>query len=327
MKILRQIFAVGALISAALSLIPLQPVGGLAGQNYGGQAPLDLAAAVNALRESQNLQPYRIDPILMSIAESQANFMAYSRVATHFDANGARPFERAISAGYPVAGDLSGGGQFLENIYVGPKLSAQEVIAKWKADSLSLDLLISASLKDIGVGVASADSRTYYVLDAGAAREDSTATPTPEAEIVPTQTQGTLLAPIAISTALSNGDVYHQVQPREALWSIALAYGTSVEQIKLLNALATDQIFTGQILLIRKSALPTITATTLITATFGIPTSTATKPVTMTSTSTPTAPAIAPATFESGRNAVGFIILIALIAAGLGSWLGRKKAS
>ena len=130
-----------------------------------------------------------------------------------------------------------------------------------------------------------------------------------------------------VSTPLENGDVYHVVQLKEALWSIALAYNTTVEQIKLLNGLATDEIFEGQKLLIQRPVTDTPTSTEAVTATFGIPTSTATQPVTPTATSTATPLPVPPASPQNGGIIVGVIVLIALLAAGIGSWLGRKKVA
>jgi len=117
------------------------------------------------------------------------------------------------------------------------------------------------------------------------------------------------------------------VRRNEALWSIALAYGTTIDELKFLNGLASDEIFEGQTLVIRLASTPTPEPTSVAveaTATFGIPTSTATVPVTATITFTPTSIPTPPATFRSGGMVAGGIILVALIAAGLFSLLGKK---
>ncbi len=131
--------------------------------------------------------------------------------------------------------------------------------------------------------------------------------------------------PIITSTPLENGEVYHIVQKHEALWSIAIAYNTTIEHLKLLNGLSTDEIFEGQKLLVFKPEPETATPTKTITATLGIPTSTAARPVAPTITSTPTPMPTPPSTLQSGGVVLGLIVLIALLAAGLGSWLGGKK--
>ncbi|MBI5963431.1 MAG: LysM peptidoglycan-binding domain-containing protein [Chloroflexi bacterium] len=132
--------------------------------------------------------------------------------------------------------------------------------------------------------------------------------------------------PIITSTPLESGEVYHVVQAHEALWSIAIAYNTSIEHLKLLNGLSTDEIFEGQKLLVFKPEPETATPTNTVTVTLGIPTSTATKPITPTFTSTTTPLPMPPSTLQGGGVVLGLIVLIALLAAGLGSWLGRKRA-
>ncbi|MBI5351975.1 MAG: LysM peptidoglycan-binding domain-containing protein [Chloroflexi bacterium] len=130
---------------------------------------------------------------------------------------------------------------------------------------------------------------------------------------------------VITSTPLENGEVYHVVQLHEALWSIAIAYHTTIDNLKQLNGLSSDEIFAGQKLLVFKPEPNTVTPTTSSTATFGIPTSTATHPVTSTITPTLTPLPTPPVSQHSGELAVGIIILIALLSAGMGSWLGRKK--
>ena len=131
--------------------------------------------------------------------------------------------------------------------------------------------------------------------------------------------------PIITSTPLENGDVYHVVQSNEALWSIAIAYNTTIDTLKLLNGLSTDEIFAGQKLLVFKHEPATLTPTKVITATLGIPTSTATQPVTATYTFIPTPVPLSPSSLQGGGSVLGAIVLIAFLAAGLGSWLGRKR--
>jgi LysM repeat protein len=179
--------------------------------------------------------------------------------------------------------------------------------------------LITAELYDVGAGVALVDGVTYYVLDVG--------TSTVESAISSSSTTGTPTASLVINTPLEDGTVYHQVLANEALWSIALNYNTTIEKLKLLNGLSTDEIFEGQKILIRKPEMTTSTPTISATATFGIPTSTATHPVILTLTSTATPLPVSPTTRESGGMAVGIIILVALIAAAVGSWLGSKKTT
>jgi len=280
-------------------------------------AATDIIAEVNVLRASKDLLPYQVNPILMSIAQAQAEYIAGTGTLTRFDSGGFSPYQRAISAGYSVAGDLSIGGLFFENLHSGTGESSEQVVNVWKESADSLNAMLSPDFNDIGVGLAVANGLTYYVLDVGAST----------GEIIPiaaTMT-GTRSAPVGISTALETGEVYHIVQADQALWSIALAYNTTIEQLKLLNSLASDEIFIGQKLLIEKPETATPTPSPEITATFGIPTSTSTRSVTSTVTATSTSLPVPPASSQSAEAAVVAIIFAALFAAAVGAWLGRKK--
>lgn len=289
----------------------------------------DVIAEVNSLRAENNLIPYQVNSILMGIAQDHAEYLASTGVVTHYGADGSRPYQRAIGAGYSVAGDLSNGGFFSENVQSGADLSASGVVDIWKSDSAHLDAMLSADLKDIGVGVAITDGITYYVLDVGLSSAAALVSPLPTGSggdpfAVSTSTSSTFQS-LATSTALDDGSVYHIVQENEALWSIALAYDTTIAKLKKLNRLPSDEIFVGQKLLISKTEVDTPTSVPSITVTFGIPTSTSTKPVTPLPTFTHTPVPTPPASRQNGSMIVGGIVFAALLAAGLGAWFGRKK--
>lgn len=326
-------FLIGILIPLlflTVGLLASERVAAQPGHFSPNPSALDLIAEVNALRASNNLPPYQVNSILMNIAQTHAEYIASTGNMTHFDANGLRPYQRAIEAGYSVAGDLSLGGFLRENIHSGVNLSVAGAVTFWKGDTSQLNTMLSADLKDVGAGMAIANGVTYYVLDAGAATGTPAVTSTPtfsssEFIISTAGAAGTQAVVVMVSTPLDNGEIYHVVQKNEALWSIALAYSTTIEQLKLLNGLATDEIFEGKTLLVQKPVPATTTPSPVVTATFGIPTSTATSPVTPTATSTSTPLPKAPASLNSGGMVVGVIVLIALLAAGIGSLLGRKN--
>ena len=142
--------------------------------------------------------------------------------------------------------------------------------------------------------------------------------------VVFTATPGTQTASAVTSTPLDDGTIYHIVQSNEALWSIALAYNVTVDQLKILNSLPTNNIYVGQKLLVKKPEILTATPEITITVTLGIPTSTATRPVTPTITSTATPLPTPPTSRQSGEVAFGVIVFVALLAASIGSWLGSK---
>jgi LysM repeat protein len=60
--------------------------------------------------------------------------------------------------------------------------------------------------------------------------------------------------PVTASTARPDGDVVHEVQYGQTLWSLAEQYHVTIEQIKRLNGLVDDNILPGWKLLIQKAA-------------------------------------------------------------------------
>lgn len=310
------------LLFLTLILLPLSGVGAQLELSPAATAQ-DLVDKINELRDSKGLAPYAVDSILMNLAQTHANYIASTGVLTHYDANGSRPYQRAIAAGYSLAGDLTSGGLFAEAIYSGTAPSFDDVISAWGSNSSDENALLSKDYQDIGVGISAANGTTYYVLDVGAQMDNSTAT-TP---VVVTLSPGTSeIVSIASNTPLANGEIYHIVQKNEALWSIAITYGTTIDELKSLNHLASDEIFEGQKLLIRAAATETPTPSPApVTVTLGIPTSTATQPVPPTSTPTATPAPRAPASLQSGGLVAGVIVLVALLTAGMGAFLARKK--
>ncbi|MBE0682964.1 MAG: LysM peptidoglycan-binding domain-containing protein [Anaerolineales bacterium] len=298
---------------------------------YFSPAPssLEIVDEVNKLRNSSGLPEYQVNPVLTEIAQSHAEYLARINVETHFSENGNRPYQRALAAGYSVAGDLDVGGFFAEAIHSGANLSAPGVVTFWQGDTANSNAMLSSIYEDVGVGMASSKGITYIVLNAGKESDVAipTLTPTVSSSEFVVATAGGFGTPaiiVSLSTPLANGEIFHIVKKNEGLWSIALAYGTSVEQLKSLNGLATDAIFEGQSLLVFRPVPNTATPSPVVTATLGIPTSTATILVTPTLASTATPLPVAPTSRQRGEVAVGIIVLVALLAAGIGAWLGRK---
>lgn len=117
-----------------------------------------------------------------------------------------------------------------------------------------------------------------------------TSTPTTTTPEVTTTTTSTVTVTTTetvtqTSTEEPEGPVIHIVQPGETLSAIAVRYGTTYQQIALLNGLANPNlIFPGQELTIREGPTPVPTATSTATIT---PTSTPTRTPTATATRTP----------------------------------------
>lgn len=310
-----------ALLALTLNLIPSMTANARLEKFSPYLSASEMIEEINSMRESKGLLPYQQNPILMTIAQTHAEYIASTGVLTHFDDKGRRPYQRALDAGYSVAGNLSLGGLFTEAIFSGSGISDQEVIAAWLGNPADSAALTSVEYEDVGVAVTAANGVTYYVLVAGSESKDaiSIVSSTPGTQIAQT---GTFVP----NTPLPSGEIYHVVQKNEALWSIALAYGTTIIELKSLNGLAGDEIFEGQQLLIRSASTETSTPSLVpVTATLGLSTSTATLPVTPTITQTPTPLPAPPTTMQLGGQVVGGIVVIAFLAAGLVAFLGKRK--
>src|SRR5205823_1348766 len=97
--------------------------------------------------------------------QTHAEYMAAIRTVTHYDAGGLRPYQRGLAAGYPLAGDLSLGGFYSENIMAGNNLSVQEAVTAWQGDTPHLLTMLAPGLQEIGAGVALVGGYVYYVID------------------------------------------------------------------------------------------------------------------------------------------------------------------
>lgn len=221
--------------------------------------PYALVAEVNALRAAYGLPAYAVNSTLMSLAQQQAEFMSVNGVS-HIGYGGTHPFQRALNAGYPLAGDLNLGGFFSENIIAGAEMSVQDAVSAWQGDSPHLNTMLSPNFLEIGAGAAVVDGYVYYVIDCARPTNGGTL------PVLPTLPGGTpgmyptivpaapLVSTIFPSTPLADGNLYHLVRPGETLWLIAITYGVHVAEIRQLNGMSeTDAIYPSEKLLIRKS--------------------------------------------------------------------------
>ena len=291
----------------------------------------ELIAEVNALRAANGLPAYSAHPVLMQIAQNQAVYLAVTGgSAGHYSADGLRPFQRALQAGYPVAGDLSLGGWFSENWMDCTGRSAAEAIQAWTGDAPHTNTMLHTTLRDIGGGVASSGGRTYCVLDAGLASGTPVEYTPPAGTFF--GTPGTpivsqFMLPVMVSTPMASGELFHEVQYGQTLWSIAVAYTTTVNQLRSLNGISGNEIYEGQRLLVGKlpSATPRGSETPAPSLTPTQPPDSSTATMTPTLTTTPD-PAASPGT-ASGGFAVAIIIATAIIAASAGTWISLRRAT
>jgi LysM repeat protein len=151
--------------------------------------------------------------------------------------------------------------------------NTEEAIAMWLNDDIHTNTMLSIDRSDIGVGIAFSGEDGSYVIVVETALQTKSGKQQYEAAAILTgipQTQAAYagmstqaaengllpqgMAPVVLATALTDGNVYHDVQYGQALWSIAIAYGTTIKQIQQLNGLTDTTVQPGQHLLVVQHA-------------------------------------------------------------------------
>lgn len=236
----------------------------------------EVIEAVNALRMANGLLPLNTHPVLMQVAQWEANAIA-GGAPGHTRPNGLTLGQWLISLGYPLAGDLSLDGYRSEN-WVAAQ-TGQQAVELWLGDGPHTNTMLSPDRSDIGAAVAVSD-QIYIVLETALqtnsgemqtdANEILTAIPQSGSSGSAANMMPQYIIPVKRSTARPDGDAIHKVQYGQSLWSIAITYNTTIDQIRAWNNLGeTTEIYEGQILLVQKGATqpPPSTATPLLTST------------------------------------------------------------
>jgi uncharacterized protein YkwD len=283
----------------------------------------ELIDAVNSYRSQHGLPAYTINSTLMGTAQSQAEYMASTGTVTHTGPGGTTFSDRLTAAGYPSVFHS-------ENIISGsPDASGWSLVTSpWWADEDHQHTLLSPDLREIGAGVSVSKGTAYYVIDCGGQGGGGGSTyNTAIPGVTAISGGGTPTLVVVIpNTPKPDGSITHIVHPGEVLWSIAIAYKTTIAELKAINRLTSDTIYPGDTLII---LLPKATPTPAPTST-GTPYPTPSPFIfwTVTSSPEPTASPIpsSPVAGGSGAIIVGGIIVAALVAAGALTAAGAKKS-
>ena len=313
-----------------LSLLPAPARAESARQSADTITSYDLVNAVNALRAAYGLPLYSLNSILMITAQNQADFMASTGEVTHTGPDGIPLTQRLLAAGYPLAGDLSLGGFRAENITtIREDMTAESAVDGWMSDTLHQNTMLSVDLTEIGAGVAVENSRVFLVIDAARPVDapNALSVGTAVLENGPYLPAGQPPAPgVALSTPNAKGEVIHEVRHGQTLWRLAISYGVKIDEIKRLNGLMDDTIYSGDRLIIKiEPAHTTVaTATTVISTSISvqIPTSNSV-PV---QGAVPTPVTAAPGGRHALHWAIG-IIALAVLGGGAFAWLGSRPGA
>lgn len=236
-------------------LIPLSSV------RSAQQSADSLVALVNNARVSRGLDALAENTALNSAAQIQADYLASqfgadleNVVDWHTDAQGQDEYNRALAAGYNF-----GPGWTVDEIAYGGGSTAtiNDAISWWLKSPLHSTALLNDDNKEVGAGIASGDGFAYFIVlfgvELGAGGETGGV-----ASTIPTAAVTPEVAPVTVATPNEDGSVFHTVESGEALWSIAIAYEVTIDQILALNGLNENAIiFEGQSLKVRAAYTPT----------------------------------------------------------------------
>lgn len=210
----------------------------------------EMIVAMNTLRVSYGLPALIEDPIINAVAQSTAATMAASNMSWHIgDVRG-----RLAAAGY-------GGGSTVwatENFAMSSVgMGIDEIMAVW-ADPDHMRPAVEPAYCHVGAGVAQANGKTYYVLQAAyIAGQECGSSSTSTGETGTGTGTGTgpvvsqLIMPVSIATPDEDGNIYHVVQAGQSFWSIAIAYQITIRDLEIWNNLSREiQLNAGQRLFI-----------------------------------------------------------------------------
>lgn len=297
--------------------------------------PAEIIDAINALRLSYGLPTLAVHPVLMALAQTQADGIA-AGLRGHWRPYGLTLGQLLIMEGYPLAGDLTQDDYRSENWIVAS--TAQAAIDFWMWDAEHSNTMLSEYRSDIGAGVSMSrdewgQAQIYVVIETALqtrsgqqqAGARDVLSRLPHVINGTTSINGTSVAlsegqymiPVIPSTARPDGDVLHEVQYGQTLWGIAIAYGTTIEQIQRWNNLGASTIlYEEQLLLVQKGAtLPAATPTQTVTVVLSESSSSTSSP-TATHTAIPTRTASQP----TGRSGSIVVILIISVSLLVGEW-------
>ncbi|MBN2048534.1 MAG: LysM peptidoglycan-binding domain-containing protein [Anaerolineaceae bacterium] len=312
-----------AILLGLLVLPSAQVMTTVTAQTFNGN---DVVWAMNDVRALYGLAPYELRDDLMSLAQQHAEYMAENEILTHVRADGSQPNVTA------------------ENISLGP---IQIAINTWMDDQPHKDTILAWSSGWAGAGVAKGENGYVYIsfdmirkpdakfvqiFDPYPPQDDESITGGTSGGTTQTAS-GSNATPAAYeyvykvitATPDERGYILHSVKNGQSLWSIAVAYDTTIDTIVGLNNLDADDptIYTGQRLLVRivptqlpgtkQTATTTMTAAAASTATrTPSPTVTARKQSTMTPTTAATdiTVTVIPPETENARLSMSTVFLI-----------------
>jgi hypothetical protein len=207
----------------------------------------DLAAAVNAYRASKGYYQLNPNQLVMSAAQTHAEWIVATGQGGHIGANGSNETIRVSWTGY------GGGAKILcdECWASGPSIE-DALYGAW-TDWTHQEVMLNAwgnRYTDIGGGVAALGNGRYiFVLDVckivgkgygGAVPDGSGSVPSATTNPLATADLSNYIYGVTRSTPLPDGSIKHRVMYGQTLVTIAKAYDITIETLRSLNNMAAD---------------------------------------------------------------------------------------
>ncbi|HAV77393.1 MAG TPA: hypothetical protein DCX53_08570, partial [Anaerolineae bacterium] len=197
----------------------------------------ELIIAMNTLRVSYGLPALVEDPIVNAVAQSTAQIMAANSMSWHIgDVRG-----RLASAGYGGGGTVWA----TENFAVsGGGMGIDQIMSVW-ADPDHMRPAVEPSYCHVGAGVATANGKTYYILQAAyvSGQACGSSSPVAPGTVQPGSGAGfvpQIIVPVKIATPDADGRTYHIVQAGQSFWAIAITYQVTIQDIETWNNISRN---------------------------------------------------------------------------------------
>jgi uncharacterized protein YkwD len=204
-------------------------------------SPGEVIAIINAYRAENGLPAYQENPILMSIAQGQADYLAsiVQSSDVHAGPGGSRPRDRAAAAGY-----AGGANFFLSEIgKYGIGETPESAVAWWKQSPDHNPTMIASTYVEIGCGVATdGNGRYYYICDTGYSVGGEYQPSSGSSSTTPQQPAAPVMIPVTKADPQPDGSIMHIIRTGQTLWTLAAVYEVPLQQILDLNNFSEAQI-------------------------------------------------------------------------------------
>ena len=208
------------------------------------QTAFDIIFLINSHRSENSLNPYEYNQTLANVAQAHSEYQASIDTGTHTGAGGTTSSQRVGASGYGEDNAI----RVDEMIYSGQFTTPQKAVEWWKNSSIHNAIMLSTEYHQIGVGVATSETHTYYTVNV--ARITGVTSPIPMGTLAPNIDEMT--TPVETAEPGEDGSIYHQVIEGQTIEAIANAYQVPVNDLRIFNNLSEGSSLTVGTLLVIK---------------------------------------------------------------------------